>query len=170
MVFQLIAADLDLNHLSLQNAPGMGLSKELKDSFTYSDISDELPAFVMDCQKLDTQIRQRRAELRAQNNRGGVCFAYPRPPALSKAPETAPAATVAGYTQPAPMDLSKGNSRISVEDRPKKFAHGWCLYGGVFHHRAADCMARKKTQTFKAAEEEVKKVVTAACSKGSGND
>jgi len=34
----------------------MGLSEEMKDSFTLSDMPEELPAFVMVCQKQDTQI------------------------------------------------------------------------------------------------------------------
>jgi hypothetical protein len=40
----------------------MGLSEEMKDSFTYSDMPEELPAFVTVCQNRDHQIRQRRAE------------------------------------------------------------------------------------------------------------
>jgi len=57
--FQVIAADLDWNPSALQNALRMGLSEEMKDSFTYSDMPEELPAFVMVCQKRDNQIRQR---------------------------------------------------------------------------------------------------------------
>jgi hypothetical protein len=60
--FQVIAADLDRNPSALRNALRMGLSEEMKDSFTYSDMPEELPAFVTVCQKRDNQIRQRRAE------------------------------------------------------------------------------------------------------------
>jgi hypothetical protein len=55
--FQVIAADLDWNPSALQNALRMGLSEEMKDSFTYSDMPEELPAFVTVCQKRDDQIR-----------------------------------------------------------------------------------------------------------------
>jgi len=112
--FQVIAADLDWDPSALGNALRMGLSEEMKDSFTYSDTPEERPAFVMVCQKRDYQIRQRRAEKAAQNKRSGIGFASPRPPSPPKAPEAAPAGTVAGYTGPAQMDLSEGKRRISA--------------------------------------------------------
>jgi hypothetical protein len=56
--FQVIAADLDWNPSALRNALGMGLSEEMKDFFTYSDMPEELPAFVTVCQNRDNQIRQ----------------------------------------------------------------------------------------------------------------
>jgi len=37
----------------------MGLSKEMKNMFTYSDMPEELPVFVTVCQERDNQIRQR---------------------------------------------------------------------------------------------------------------
>jgi len=54
--FHVIAADLDWNSSALRSALRMGLSEEMKDSFTLSDMPEELPAFVMVCQKQDTQI------------------------------------------------------------------------------------------------------------------
>jgi hypothetical protein len=56
--FQVIAADLDWNASALRNAMRMGLTEEMKDSFTYSDMPEELPAFVTVCQKWDIQIQQ----------------------------------------------------------------------------------------------------------------
>ena len=55
---QVIATDLDWNPSALRNALRMGLSDEMKDSFTYSDMPEELPGFVTVCQKRDNQIRQ----------------------------------------------------------------------------------------------------------------
>jgi len=54
--FQVIAADLDWSPSALWNSLRIGLSEEMKDSFTYSDMPEELPAFVMVCQKRDNQI------------------------------------------------------------------------------------------------------------------
>jgi len=139
--FLVIAADLDWNPSALRNALRMGLSEEMKDSFTYSDMPEELPAFVTVCQKRDNHIRQRRVEKAVQNNRSGIGFASSRPRPTPKAPETAPAGTVAGYSGPAPMDLSAGKRRISAEERAKRFANGRCLYCGGFNHRAAECAA-----------------------------
>jgi len=168
--FQVIAADLDWNPSALRNALRMGLSEEMIDSFTYSDMPEELPAFVTVCQKRDNQIRQRRAEKAAQNNGSGIGFASPRPPSAQKAPEAAPAGTIAGYTGPAPMYLSAGKRRISAEERAKRFADGRCLYCGGLNHRVAECAARKKAQTFKAAGAEVKEVGTKDGSEESGKD
>jgi len=53
---QVIAADLDWNPSALRNALWMGLSEEMKDSFTYSAMPEELPAFVTVCQKRDNPI------------------------------------------------------------------------------------------------------------------
>jgi len=106
----------------------MGLSEEMKDLFTYSDMHEELAAFVTIWQKRDNQIRQQQAGNAAQTNRGGIGFASPRPPPLLKAPEMAVTGAVAGYTGPAPVDFSAGKSRISVEERAKRFADGRYLY------------------------------------------
>src|SRR5882757_755298 len=168
--FQVIAADLDWNASALRNALRIGSSEEMKDFFTYSDMPEELPAFVTVCQKRDIQIRQRRAEKAAQNKGSGIGFTSPRPPPAPRAPELAPAGTVAGYTGPAPMDLSAGKRRISAEERAKRFADRRCLYYGGFNHRAAECAARKKAQTFMASGAEVKEVGTREGSEESGKD
>jgi len=168
--FQVIAAVLDWNPSALRNAVRIGLSEEMKDSFTYSDMPEELPAFVTVCQKRDNQIRQRRSEKAAQNKGSVIGFTSSRPPPAPKTPETAPAGTVAGYTGPAPMDFSAGKRRISAEERAKRFADGRCFYCGGFNHRAAECAARKKAQTFKAAGAEVKEVGTKGGSEESGKD
>jgi len=102
---------------------------------------------------------------------GGMGFASsPKPPASPKDPAGDPAGRVAGYTGPAPMDLSAGKRRISAEERAKRFADGRCLYCGGFNHRAVDCAARKKAPTFKAARAEVKEVGTKEGSEESGKD
>jgi len=44
------------------------------------------------------------------------------------------------------------------------------LYCGGFNHRAAECAARKKAQTFKASGAEVKEVGTKEGSEESGKD
>ena len=159
--FQVIAAELDWNPSALRNALRKGLSEEMKESFMYSDMPEELPAFVTVCQKRDNQIRQRCAEKVVQNKGGGTGFAScPGPPAPPKDHPRVPAGTVVRYTGPASMDLSAGRKRISAEERAKRFTDGRCLYCGGFNHRAAECAARKKAQTIKAAGAEVKEVGT----------
>jgi len=68
------------------------------------------------------------------------------------------------------MDLSAGKGRISAEERAKRFADGRCLYCGGFNHSAAECAARNKAQTFKAAGAEIKEVGTKEGSKELGKD
>jgi hypothetical protein len=68
------------------------------------------------------------------------------------------------------MDFSTGKMRISAEERAKRFAAGRCVYCGGLNHRAAECAARKKAQTFKTAGAEVKEVGTKEGSKESGKD
>jgi len=170
--FQVIAADLDWNPSALRNALRSGLSEEMKDSFIHTDMPDDLPAFVTLCQKRDNQIRQRKAEKAAQHKWTSSVGSpsAPRVPAPPRTPEAAPAGTVAGYTGPAPMDLSAGRKKISDEERAKRFADGRCLYCGGFNHRAVDCAVRKKARTFKVAGAEVKEVGTKDGSEESGKD
>ena len=119
--FQVIAANLDWNPSALRNALKSGLSEEMKHSSIHTDMPEELPAFVTLGQKRDNQIRQRKAEKAAQHkwttSTGSPSASRaPEPP---RAPEAAQAGTVAGFTGPAPMDLSAGRRRISDEERPK---------------------------------------------------
>jgi len=169
--FQVIAADLDWNPSALRNVLRMGLSKEMKDSFTYSYMPEGLPAFVTVCQQWDNQIGQRRSEKAAQNRGAGTGFASsPKPPTPPKYPGGAPAGTVAGYTGPASMDLGAGRRRILAEEKAMRFADGRCLYCGGFNNRAAECAARKKTQMSKAAGADNKEVGTNEGFEESGKD
>jgi len=147
----------------------MGPSEDMKDSFTYSDIPEEHPAFVTVCQKQDHQIRQWHLEKVAQDTHGGTGFASsPRPPAPPKDPAGASPGPVAEYPGPATMDLSAGGRRISAEERANRLMDGWCFYCGEFNHRAAGSAVRKKAQTCKAAGAEVKEVGSGTGSKESG--
>jgi hypothetical protein len=129
----------------------------------------KLPSFVTVGQKRDSQSRQRKADQVAQNRLSRIGFMSPMPPP-PKAPEPAPGRTDARYTRPAPIDLSVGQRKFSGEERAKRFADGRCLYCGVFNHTAAECAARKKTQTFKAAGEAIKEVVNMQGSEELGKD
>jgi hypothetical protein len=122
----------------------MELYEEMKDSITYGDMPEKLPAFVTVWQKQANRICQRRTEKAVQNTGGGICFASARAPPDS-------AGSIAGYTGPEPMNLSAGKRRISAEEKAKRFVDGRCLYCWGYNHRAAECVAKKKTQMFKAA-------------------
>jgi hypothetical protein len=148
---QVIAANLNWNPSALPNTLRMWLSQEMKDCFTYSEMPEDIPTFGTVCQKRDNQIRQRREEKAAQNKGSGIGFASPRPLPPPKAPERAHAGMIAGYTGPAPMDLSTSKSSISAEKRAKRFADGRCLYCSGYNHRGVECAARKKAQTFNGA-------------------
>jgi len=168
--FQVIATCLDFNPSALRNAHKMGLCEEIKNSFTYGELSEELPAFVTVCQTRDVQIRHRHADKVAQNTAEVIGFTSPGPAPSPKVPEMAPVGTVAGYTQPPPMEFSAGKWRISEEEGAKRFADGRCLYCSGLNHRAAECAARKKSETFKVAGAEVKEVGTMEGSEESGKD
>jgi arginase family enzyme len=60
--------------------------------------------------------------------------------------------------------------RTSVEERVKSFANGKCLYCSGFNYRAAECAARKMSQTFKTAGADVKEVEPKKDSKESEKD
>lgn len=68
------------------------------------------------------------------------------------------------------MDTSAGKRRISAAERAKKFADERCFYCGGFNHKAGECAARKRSQTFKPVGAEIMEVVTKAGSEESGND
>jgi len=56
--FKVIAADLDWDPSALPHALRLGLSEEMQNSLTYSDMPEELPAYLTICQKQDNEIRQ----------------------------------------------------------------------------------------------------------------
>jgi hypothetical protein len=97
-------------------------------------------------------------------------FASTKPSVPLKAPEMAPAETVAAYTRLASTDLSAGKRMILAEERSKRFANGRCLYYGGFNHRAAECVARKKAQIFQVAGVEIKEIGTKENCEESGKD
>jgi len=68
------------------------------------------------------------------------------------------------------MDRSAGKTRISVEERAKRFADGGCSYGGGFNHISAKRAARKNAQTSQAAGAEIKEVGSKERSEESGKD
>jgi len=113
---------------------------------------------VMLCQKCDDSIRQQPAVKAAQHKWVGSTGSgtASKTPTLPTAPETAPAGTEAGYSGPAPMDISAGRRTMSDEERAKRFADGRCLYCGGFNHRAVECAVRNKAGTFTAVGVEVK--------------
>jgi len=168
--FEDVAADLDRNLLALWNTLRIVLSEARKDSFTYRDMPDELHAFVTVCQTQDNYIRQRRAEKEAQNKGGVSCAFSPEPPVPPRDPAAAPAVSVAVYTRQAPFGASTGNRRVSEEARAKRFEDGRCLYCVGFNHGAAECAARKKTQTIKVVGAVGQEVRTRTGSEESGKD
>jgi len=68
------------------------------------------------------------------------------------------------------MDINVGRKTISVEERAKRFTDARCLYCGRFNYRAAECVATKKAQTFKAAGAEVQEIGTGTGSEESGKE
>ena len=127
--------------------------------------------FVKVFPKWENQIRLGPVERVAQNKWGETDFApSPRPPEPQKALETAPTATVSGYTEPVPMDLRPGKRRMFKEERTKSFTDGRCLNCSGFNDWAVECSARSKAPAFKAAGGKVKQVETKGCSEKPGKD
>jgi hypothetical protein len=167
--FQVSAADLDWNPSALRNSLRSGLSDEMKDSIIHTDMPEDLPAFLTLCQKRDNQIRQRKAEIAAQHKWTPPSTTKPPPPPpASRAPEAAPAGTVAGYNGPAPMDLGAGRRKLSDEERQKRLAKGRCAYYVGFSHRAVDSAVRKNARTFRVAGVEVEEGEDRTEGKGKG--
>ena len=168
--FQVIATNLDLNPPAMQIALPMGLLDEVKDPFTYSNAPDKHPAFVTICKKWDIQVWQQWAENAVQNKGGTGFTSSSRPWSATNDSTAALAGLVAAYTGQAPMNGSAGKRMISAEDIARRFADGRCLSCGEFNHRAAQCAARKKAQTFKVAGAEEEQVGTGTGSEESGED
>jgi len=137
----------------------------------YSHMPEEFPALMRVCKKLDNQIRQRWVEKVAQNKRGGLSVSSSaRPQAPPKNPAGVPTITISGYTEPARIDLSAGKRRILAEESATRYTDWRCLYRGGLKHRAAELVACKKAQPFKALGAEIIKVGTRTSSEKSGND
>jgi len=146
--FQRLVAELDYNEAAKKNALRRGLSEELKDTLAQNpNQPEDLQQFVHLCNRLDNQIRARKAEKRGDDYR-------PRPapvtaprgaPAAAPAPASAPAPTPhptntnSGSYGAAPMDLSANRRRNTPEERQKCMAEGRCLNCHGFGHLAREC-------------------------------
>jgi hypothetical protein len=125
---------------------------------------------VMACQNWDKHIGHRQAGKAALYKGGGVDFASHRPPPPTRTPGMAPVGTVAGYTAPMPMDLSTGRGRISRDERSNSFVDGRYYHCSWCTDWVAECLARKKAETLKAAGAEVDEVRTKEGTEESGKD
>jgi len=115
----------------------------------------------------NNDVQKKRYRIREE---GLVSPLPPDVPLPLRIPQKPPSRTLAGDTGPALMDLSASRWRISAEERAKRFTDGRCLYCGGFNHKAADCVARKKAQTFKVAGAKVREVGTGTCSEELGKE
>ena len=134
-------------------------------------IFSKLTSFTAMCQRRDNQIWQQQVETAAQEAADGTYFtSSPKPLTPLKHPAVALAEMVAGQTGSAPLDLSAGNRRNSVEERAKRYAPGRCLYCVGCNLRATECMASIKAPIFMAVGAEGEKVGTSRSSEESGKD
>jgi len=128
--FQRLIAELEYNDAAKRNALRRGLSEELKDALSHNpNQPEDLQQFVNLCNRLDNQIRARKAEKRGDDYRprpapvtaprGAPAAAPAAPaapaPASAPAPNPYPTNTNSGSYGAAPMDLSANRRRNTPE-------------------------------------------------------
>jgi len=127
--FQRLIAELDYNDTAKKNALRRGLSEELKDTLAQNpNQPEDFQQFVNLCNRLDNQIRARKAEKRGDGYRPRQTPAHtPRTtqPATPKpAPVPHPTNTNSGNYGTVPMDLSANCRHNTPEERQEYMTEG----------------------------------------------
>lgn len=170
-LFEVIFANVYSKSFTDKIALGKRLLKESKYSSQHNDMPEELYPSVAICHKLDKSVQQHQAQTSAQKIDRGMSFtSSPKHAIVPMNPAVAPAGTLAGYTEPAMMDLSAGRWRISAEERAKKLADGRTVCCGGLNHRVEVCAVRKIAQIFKVAGAPVNEVGTTSGPEELGKD
>ena len=153
--FQRLIAELDYNDTVKKNTLRRGLSEELKDALAYNpNQPEDFEQFVNLCNRLDNQIRARKAEKRGEDYRPRLApTAAPRTaPVIAPAPTPPPhpTNTKSGHYGVAPMDHSANCRRNTPEERQKCMAEGRCLSCHGYGHFARECPHRGRRTNSRA--------------------
>jgi hypothetical protein len=151
--FQCYVAELDWNESAKKAQLRRGLSNELKDALILMDEPEDIDAFVILLQKLDSRIRARRAERPHNPSATAIPSKTLKPAVATTTLAPHPTSTNSGHYGPAPMDLSAGRRRLTEAEKLHRLRSGLCLYCGGSGHMAANCPYKKKP--VKAAEVEL---------------
>lgn len=143
---------LYLESLASAQGPSDRLSEALDDAYISTDRPGEHEATEILWLKGDTRIRQPQEVKTTKNPGGETLFSLTHTPTVSpKDPTTFSARWFPVYFVLPPEVLRSANTTRSPEYRVKRFVDVICLECDDCNHRTTDCLARKNTQTFRAA-------------------
>lgn len=154
--FQRLMGILDYSEEAKLHMLKRGLSNEIKEKLVgVADEPTNFDGFVTLVKRLDNKIRAYAQETNRRTNRNSTNHIQPRtttsssraaaPVAQAVAPRLPPATVQPSaimnpqYLGPAPMDLSSGRRKLTVEEKAQRLAEGRCLYCGGFGHMAGTC-------------------------------
>lgn len=140
--FQTAAADSGWNEAALMDAFYRGLSDRIKDALTTHDPSTDLQSLMDLVTRLDGRFRERQLE-RNRSSRPSRPTITPSHPSSWRTPEPKLSPSPS-REEPEPMQL--GRSRLTPEERERRFRGNLCLYCGASGHKALSCPLKGRAQ------------------------
>ncbi|XP_025760795.1 uncharacterized protein LOC109200937 isoform X1 [Oreochromis niloticus] len=138
--FRTVAAAVGWPDSALRGIFLRSLNDQMKDQLAFHEAADSFEDLVSLARRIDKRLREREAERR------------PKPPRPVLHPELrvsqplspfrSPAACARSPSPPPPEPMQIGRSRLSPEERERRFRAGDCLYCGKPGHRIASCPVR----------------------------
>ncbi|XP_057683966.1 retrotransposon-derived protein PEG10 [Corythoichthys intestinalis] len=139
--FRTLAAESRFNDAALQEIFTGALNESLKDELATRDEPDSLDSLIRLSIQIDNRQRERRRQRKEQPGAPRTRFAaLPSPPPLPVQVTDAAPATPPPADQPEPMQL--GRTRLSQEERTRRYAAQLCIYCGQGGHFIRSCPVR----------------------------
>lgn len=142
IAFRTAAAVANWPDHALKGVFRRALNDDLKDQLASRDDPKSFEDLVSLSLRIDNRMREREAE-RSSSSRKQA----PRmPPVLLPRPSLSATASAAASanTEAAPEPMVIGRSRLTPEERERRFRAGACFYCGALDHRLAQCPLRPK--------------------------
>uniref|UniRef100_A0A3P9LPJ3 CCHC-type domain-containing protein n=1 Tax=Oryzias latipes TaxID=8090 RepID=A0A3P9LPJ3_ORYLA len=154
--FRILAAECGWDEKALTGIFYRGLREDIKDELAARDETSSLEELISLSTRLDNRLRERRRE-RAGGTPYSSRFSPPElrhqpvsPPAAAQRAATPTSAPIQLVSSEEPMQL--GRTRLSAEERQRRFHQGLCIYCGLSGHLRRSCPARPKDQAHQAQE------------------
>lgn len=138
--FRTVAAAVGWPDSALRGIFLRSLNDQMKDQLAFHEAAKSFKDLVSLARRIDKRLREREAERRSKPPKPVLYPELRVSPPLP--PFSSPAACARSLSPPPPEPMQIGRSRLSPEERERRFQAGDCYYCGKPGHRIASCPVR----------------------------